>query len=326
VTVLPAIEVDRVTRRFGTTVALREMSMVVSPGEIHALLGPNGAGKTTLLRILVGLTTADEGVARIRGVDVGRQSADVRAAVGMVPSGDRTFYNRISGLENLVFFARLYGFGRSEAARRAGDLLEAVGLTGSAHLAVGRYSHGMQKRLAIARALLMQAEVLLVDEATHNLDPEGARRVRELIRHAADGGAGVLWTTQRVEEIRGFADTVTLLNAGRVRFSGSPAQLVALASPRSFLVRLRNGHGDAAGVGAGGSVVGLQDALGSVGRIAADAGGDGEHYLLTVSDGATLGDAITKLTAAQVQVLSCSEARSEIEQAFVMLTEREARG
>jgi ABC-2 type transport system ATP-binding protein len=244
----------------------------------------------------------------------------------MVPSGDRTFYNRISGLENLVFFARLHGVGRVDAARRAGDLLEAVGLAGSAQLAVGRYSHGMQKRLAIARALLMQAGVLLVDEATHNLDPEGARRVRELIRQAADGGAGVLWTTQRVEEIRGFADTVTLLNAGRVRFSGSPAQLVALASPRSFLLRLRNGQRETAGVGAGGSVVGLQDALGSSGRIAATAGGDGEHYLLTVGEGATLGDAITRLTAARVQVLSCSEARSEIEQAFVMLTEREGGG
>jgi ABC-2 type transport system ATP-binding protein len=184
----------------------------------------------------------------------------------------------------------------------------------------------MQKRLAIARALLMPAGVLLVDEATHNLDPEGARRVRELIRHAADGGAGVLWTTQRVEEIRGFADTVTLLNAGRVRFSGSPAQLVALASPRSFLLRLRNGQDTAAGDGARGAVVRLQEALGSVGQIATDAAGDGEHYLLTISDGATLGDAITRLSAARVQVLSCSEARSEIEQAFVMLTEREGGG
>jgi len=173
----------------------------------------------------------------------------------------------------------------------------------------------MQKRLAIARALLMDAAVLLVDEATHNLDPEGAGRVRDLVRRAADGGAAVLWTTQRIDEIRGFADTVTLLRAGMVRFMGSPAQLVALASPRSFLLRMRNGRGSAEN-----ALVRAREALGSAAMIAADGSGDGEHFQLTVQDGATLGEAITLLSASNLQVISCSEARSEIEQAFVMLT------
>ena len=181
---------------------------------------------------------------------------------------------------------------------------------------IGKYSQGMQKRLAIARALLTEPVVFLVDEATHNLDPEGARRVREIIRHAADRGAGVVWTTQRVEEIRGFADTVTLLHRGAVRFTGTTAQLVSLASPTRFLIKVRNGRLDPRHL-----TEGLRAALGSHGAISSDASEDGEHYVMTVAKDSTLGQAIAAITAADLQVISCHETRPEIEQAFVELTE-----
>ncbi|HEU5298351.1 MAG TPA: ABC transporter ATP-binding protein [bacterium] len=292
------------SRRFGATQALRGVSLSVRRGEIHALLGPNGAGKTTLLRILSGLTAPTEGQVHVAG------------RIGMIPSGDRTFYHRLSGRENLLFFGRLSGFGFREAARRAGEALDAVGLTGHEHVRAGQYSHGMQKRLAIARALLIHPAVLLVDEATHNLDPEGAQRVRELVRSAAARGAGVLWTTQRVEEIRGFADTATLLHHGEVRFSGTPAQLVKLASPTSFLLRIRNGRRPGDRLAAA-----MTEALGPIGEIAADGGGDGEHFVLTIRYGGTLGEAIAALTRVdELEILSCHETRSEIEQAFISLT------
>lgn len=311
----PAIEIRGVSRRFGTITALREVSISVRRGEIHALLGPNGAGKTTLLRILAGLTTPSQGVACVLGYDVFGPAKAARRLVGVIPSGDRTFYQRLSGFENLVFFGRLYGFSHREAARRAREALDAVGLTGSESQAVGRYSQGMQKRLAIARAIQIDPGVMLIDEATHNLDPEGARRVRELIRATADRGTGVLWATQRVEEIRGFAETVTLLHKGVVRFTGTPAQLVSMTSPKSFLIRIRNGRlpteqlPDA-----------MEIALGPLGLIVPDRSQDAEHYVLTVGDGATLGEAIAALTTADFQVLSCHETRSEIEQAFISLT------
>jgi ABC-2 type transport system ATP-binding protein len=312
----PAIEISGVSRRFGATTVLREISMSVHPGEIKALLGPNGAGKTTLLRILAGLTRPSAGTARILGLDIVRQSAAVRRLVGVIPSGDRTFYQRLSGLENLIFFGRLHGFNFRDATRRARETIGAVGLAGHEHLAVGKYSNGMQKRLAIARALLTDPAVLLVDEATHNLDPDGARRVRELVRAVADRGTGVLWATQRVEEIRGFADLVTLINRGVVRFTGTTAQLVSLASPTSFLLRIRNGR-----VSSQQPTAELQAALGHLGALIQDQSGDGEHYVLTIRDSATLGEAISAISAANFQVLSCHETRPEIEQAFILLTE-----
>jgi ABC-2 type transport system ATP-binding protein len=312
----PAVEVRGLSRRFGTRTALREVSLSVGRGEVHALLGPNGAGKTTLLRILAGLTRASAGTARVMGLDVLRQTAAVQRLIGVIPAGDRTFYQRLSGLENLIFFARLYGFDYREAARRARETLEAVGLAGDEHLMIGKYSQGMQKRLAIARALLVQPAVFLIDEATHNLDPQGARRVRELVRDAADRGAGVVWATQRVEEIRGFVDSVTLLHRGTVRFSGTTAQLVSLTSPSRFLLRIRNGR-----VGATQFTEELAASLGRHGVIAADSSEDGEHYVMTVASGSTLGEAISAISAAQFQVLSCHETRPEVEQAFVELTE-----
>ncbi|HEV2786091.1 MAG TPA: ABC transporter ATP-binding protein, partial [Solirubrobacteraceae bacterium] len=221
------------SRAFGEREVLRDVSLLVRPGEIHALLGPNGAGKTTLLRILCGLTDPTSG------------SVELATRPGFVPSGDRTFYLRISGLENLIFFARMHGMRRSAARTRAREVLDLVGLGDALRRPVGRYSHGMQKRLSFARALLADARVLLVDEATHDLDPEGAERIRELTRDLAARGAAVLWTTQRVDEIRGFAGAITFLHRGEVRFAGSVAELIARGdtSPR-YVMRVRNGRPD----------------------------------------------------------------------------------
>src|SRR3990170_2220332 len=134
----PAVDIRALTRRFGVRTALRDVSITVARGEIHALLGPNGAGKTTLLRILAGLTRPSAGTAAVLGVDILRQSAAVRGLVGVIPSGDRTFYQRLSGLENLIFFARLYGFSFRDAMRRARETLESVGLAGQESLMAGK--------------------------------------------------------------------------------------------------------------------------------------------------------------------------------------------
>jgi ABC-2 type transport system ATP-binding protein len=224
---ISALEVRGLRRRFDRRLALDGVDFVVPAGEIHALLGPNGAGKTTLLRTISGLVAPTEGRVSVFGADVTAGTRARRGHVGLVPSGDRTFYLRISGLENLIFFARLQGLPRRMAAARAREALDAVGLADAARRNVGTYSHGMQKRLSIARALLTEPLVLLVDEATHDLDPEGADRVRSLVAERAAAGAAVVWATQRVEEISGFAHRVTLLSAGRVRFTGSVVELLA---------------------------------------------------------------------------------------------------
>jgi len=300
-------------------VALDRVSLLVDEGEIVALLGPNGAGKTTLVRVLTGLVKPHSGEARVLGIETWDCPRELRARMGLVPSGDRSIYLRISGLENLVFFGRLHGLSRREATTRGWELLEIVGLTDAARLRSGFYSHGMQKRLSIARALLTEPSVLMIDEATHDLDPEAAASMRGLVRDLADRGAAVVWATQRIEEIRGFADRVTLLRTGEVAFEGTVSQLVAVAVPRRYVLRLRNGR-----VGGREFEPALLDAVRGRATIAATADGDPEDFLLQLAEDAVLGDVLASLTAADVQVVACREERSEIENAYLNLARSEA--
>ncbi|HEV8338896.1 MAG TPA: ABC transporter ATP-binding protein [bacterium] len=313
-TSVPAIEVQGVSRDFEGKLALDDVSLRVGSGEIHALLGPNGAGKTTLIRILSGLTAPTSGTIRVLGIDGAKAGRNLQRLIALIPSGDRTFYLRLSGLENLLFFGRLYGLTFRTAAARARMALNSVGLADAVDLQTARYSHGMQKRLAVARALLIQAPVLLVDEPTHNLDPEGAERVRGLIREAAGSGAAVVWTTQRVDEIRGFAETVTLLHRGKVRFSGTVTQLLAHAARRTYLLRVRNGQVPSSGLQAA-----LTAALGDEGTITTTSG-DPDGCVLSLPEGVTLGEALARLMAAGFQILACRDERPAIEQAFLQLT------
>jgi ABC-2 type transport system ATP-binding protein len=296
-----AIAVRALVRRFGEKTALAGIDLTVEYGEIHALLGPNGAGKTTLIRVLSGLVDPDAGAFSISG------------AVGLVPSGDRTFYQRISGLENLIFFARLHGLRLRTARRRALEALEEVGLEKEAAVPIGRYSHGMQKRLSVARALLADPSVLLVDEPTHDLDPEGATRVRALIARLAERGTAVLWATQRIEEIRGFADAVTFLHRGEVRFTGSVRELIAIAPSPRYFVKVRNGDPDRAPDPAA-----LKRALGSVASIV-DGSGEVDEFLLAPGREGGLGVTLAALADAGFDVVGCRRERAEVEEAFLAL-------
>jgi len=316
----PAIDARRVARSFGSRRALVEVSLAVAAGEIHALLGPNGAGKTTLLRVLGGLMAPDSGSVTVLGADATRSLRSHRARIGLVPSGDRSFYLRISGLENLVFFARLYGLRRRAATERANEVLAAVGLEAEARLPVGEFSHGMQKRLSVARALLTRPSVLLVDEATHDLDPHAARVVRELVREISAGGAAVVWATQRIDEIRGLAQDVTLLRAGEVRYTGSVVKFAARVRVTRHVLRLRSRAGSTAP-----SLFLLRQLLAPVATVE-PAVDDPELFVVSVRDDCSLGDALAQLTGDGVDVLSCRELQSEIEEAFVQLTGDEPTG
>jgi ABC-type multidrug transport system ATPase subunit len=308
------VEARHVCRCFGAKVALDAVSFVARAGEIHALIGPNGAGKTTLLRIISGLLHPDSGAVSVSGLDPRKNPPALRRQVGLVPAGDRSLYLRISGLENLVFFGRLHGLRRKAALARAREVLRFVGLEDAAHVRAGVYSHGMQKRLLVARALLTDPAVLLIDEATHDLDPEAALRVRELVRDAADQGATVIWTTQRIDEIRAFADRVTLLDRGRVGFAGTVAGLMAHGFPRRYLIQVRNGHpGRPVLRGA------LAQAVAGSAAVENTAEG-GDHYLLALNDDAVLGDVLAAVAAADIRLLTCREERSEVEEAFLALT------
>ena len=308
-TAAPVIEVDELRRRFGAVEALRGVSLDVGGGEIHAVLGPNGAGKSTLMRVLCGLVDPSAGSAYVLDRRVGGPLS-MRGSIGLVPSGDRSFYLRLSGLENLVFFARINGLRRRPARRKAAEVLEAVSLTEAGGRPVSTYSHGMQKRLSFARALLHDPAVLLIDEATHDLDPAAATQVRALTSERARAGTAVLWATQRIEELAGFADRVTVLDRGVVCFAGTVTALAA------------EGGGDRHVVGLGPRTTldlpAMDAALGAIGHVqpASDAG----HVVVTLAPGVSLGAALAALTAAGAEVTSCRDERPPIERAFLAVT------
>jgi ABC-2 type transport system ATP-binding protein len=307
------VEVDEVSKDFGSHRVLDRLSMTARPGEVQALLGPNGAGKTTLLRILCGLVDPGAGSVRIAGIDPTTDPTECRRRIGFVPSSDRSFYLRLSARENMLFFARLQGMRRRDAERRVTEVIDEVGLGDAARRRVGLFSHGMQKRLAVARALLTDPPVLLVDEATHDLDPVGAARVQELVRVAADRGAAVMWATQRLDEIRGFADGVTVLAQGVVRFAGSVPELMAIGTNRRYVLELT-----------GARVRGTRRVMASFdGRVALRraSSSDRAQWLLDLDDGAVLGHVVAALQAEGVDVRACREQESGMQLAFLQLTE-----
>ena len=306
---------DGLHRHFGAVEALRGVDLEVATGEVHALLGPNGAGKTTLMRILSGLVDPTAGTAYVLDRRAGR-SRELRELIGMVPPGDRSFYMRLSGFENLVFFARLEGLRKRAARVRAADLLEAVGLAEAGARPINTYSHGMQKRLSFARALINEPRLLLVDEATHDLDPVAAQQVRDLAAQRARAGTAVLWATQRIEELHGFADRVSVLDRGCVAFAGTVAALTAIGGGDCHVIEL--------GAATTAPLAQLDAALGPLARLQPAPTAGAGHAMLALGPGVSLGAALAALVAAGGQVLSCRDERPPIERAFMTVTGKQA--
>lgn len=310
------IDMRNIVCRFGRLEALRGVDFQAESGEIHAVLGPNGAGKTTLLRVLTGALVPTEGEVTVAGERPNLLDVRTKRHIGVGPAGDRSFYQRISGLENLVFFGRLQGLHPRAAAARARECLEAVDLDAVAHKRVGLYSQGMKKRLSVARALLIDVPVLVLDEATHDVDLDGAARIRDLARERASGGAVVVWATQILDEIRGFAHSVTVLHRGGVCFCGTVSALVKTTTTQRFFLRL--GPPDPRVL----DITRLQALVGDRGTV--DATTDVDHIHLGLRDGVILGDVLGAFIQAGLQVLSCREEQSLVEAALRRLTEEGA--
>lgn len=207
-------------------VALRAVDLDVRPGEVFGLLGPNGAGKTTLIKIICTLLLPSTGSASVSGLDVVQESLAVRRRLGLVYGDERTFSWRLSVRENLRFFAGLYGLRRAVIETRISELLELVGLDDERGRPMHHFSSGMRQRAAIARGLLNNPDVLLMDEPTRSLDPVAAADLRNLIRgRVADGHRTVLLATHQIHEAEELCDRVAVLNHGRLELLGSVPEL-----------------------------------------------------------------------------------------------------
>lgn len=212
------------------THALRDVNLEIHPGEVFGLLGPNGAGKTTLLKILSCLVLPDEGKALINGHDTAGDELAVKRSVGYVTSDERSFYWRLTGAQNLVFFARLYRVSRHEIRPRVDALLDRMELTEKANEPFSSYSSGMKQRLSIARALLHDPPILFLDEPTRSLDPVTARHIRNFVRDelAASEGKTILLATHNLHEAAELCTRMAILSAGRVQRVGRLEEFHAL--------------------------------------------------------------------------------------------------
>lgn len=235
------IEATALSKRYGETQALDDMGLEVPSGSILGMLGPNGAGKTTALRILTTLSTPDRGRAWVAGHDVVTDAAAVRCKIG-VTGQEATLDEVLTGRQNLVMVGELSRLRRAEARRRAKELLELFELTDAADRIVKGYSGGMRRRLDLAASLMMRPAVLFLDEPTTGLDPTSRQRMWGVIRGLVADGVTVLLTTQYLDEADALADSIVVLDHGRVVARGTPSELKAATGSQLLEVTLSAPH------------------------------------------------------------------------------------
>ena len=219
---MSVVELEGVRRTFGSIVALDCLDLSVPKGSVTVLLGPNGAGKTTAVRMITGALPPEEGAVRVFGLDTRTEGQAVRLRCGVV-SAKPALYDRLSGEDNLRYAADLWALGAAAPIREAAARF---GIESALHLRVGGYSTGMKTRLALARAILHDPELLLLDEPTSGLDPESSHAVLRLIDEMAAGGKTVVMCTHLLLEAEGLADQVVVMQNGRDVLSGPPDELV----------------------------------------------------------------------------------------------------
>ncbi len=218
------IETQDLSKRFNDFWAVEGVTLTVKPGQILGLLGQNGAGKTTTVRMLTALLAPTRGSARVGGYDVSRQGDQVRASVGVLTE-QHGLYMRMTGLEYLDFFGKVYRLDAKRRKARSDYLLEYFGLAQASSRRIGEYSKGMRQKLALARALIHEPPVLLLDEPTSAMDPESARLVRDEIGRLKSSQRTIVICTHNLAEAEALSDIVAIIYKGRILMAGTLEEL-----------------------------------------------------------------------------------------------------
>jgi ABC-2 type transport system ATP-binding protein len=223
------IQTRNLVKRYGDTVAVKDVSFDVRGGEVFGFLGPNGAGKTTTIKMIVGLLQPTSGVVRVAGHDVQAEPMAAKAASGYVPDTPN-LYAKLSARELLRFVADLYGLDRGHVARRIDELLRMFDLAAAADDTIDSYSHGMRQKTSLAAALMHDPRVLVLDEPTVGLDPKSARLIKDILRQMADRGSAVMLSTHILEIAERMCDRVGIINRGELIAVGTMDELRSLDS------------------------------------------------------------------------------------------------
>jgi ABC-2 type transport system ATP-binding protein len=239
------IEINELTRKFGETTAVDNVSFSVRPGEIFGLLGPNGAGKSTLIRMLCTLLRPTTGSAAVAGFDIAKQPGEVRKHIGLV--AERIIlYERLTADENLRLFGRLNHLPEKEITERGDELLNRLNMTEWRKNLVGTFSTGMKQRLNLARALLHKPDILFLDEPTLGLDPQTTRALHTIVKELAAGGITIILTTHIMSEAELLANRVAIIDRGKICALDTPDALKRLTLDGGKIIEMTLCHSDEA--------------------------------------------------------------------------------
>jgi ABC-2 type transport system ATP-binding protein len=229
-----AVEINGLTKRYGSLTAVNRLNLRVEPNTIHGFLGPNGAGKTTTIKILVGLLRADEGRVKILGKELRGDMPEIRNHMGYMPELPK-FPRHLKGAELLDIYGRMFGMTEQERKDQIPKLIELVGLKGRENDFIGKYSKGMQQRIGIAQALLNSPELVILDEPSLGLDPVGMVEARELVKTIAKEGKTVLISSHLLFEVEQVCTHVTIINKGEALVSDTLEKTSHLLAGKAIL-------------------------------------------------------------------------------------------
>ena len=242
-----AIEVENLSKRFKNFFALKSISFNVKKGECFALIGPNGAGKSTVIKILTTLLEPTTGEIKIMGHDL-RERKVVRKQLGLV-SENTIFYNQLTAMENLIFFAGLYHIPEHVAKIRAEELLKLVGMWGWRNQLLKTFSTGMKQRINIIRALMHSPDIIFMDEPTLALDPQTSLIIKNTIRHIKNKGVTVLFTTHIMKLVEDLANRIAIMNSGEIVANGTLEELKSRFEDEEKKITLEFENGALASLG-----------------------------------------------------------------------------
>ena len=219
-----AILTEGLTRRFGDLTAVQDVNLSVAPGQFYGFLGPNGAGKSTTIKMLTGLMAPTSGRMQILGLDLSTHLVEVKRQIGVVPEG-MALFGRLTGSEYLNFAGRMYGLDRKTAAQRAAELLEFMDLSGQPRTLITDYSHGMQKKLAMAAAVIHGPKVLFLDEPFEGVDAVASGTLKAMLQRMIARGATIFLTSHVLEIVERLCSHVGIINHGRLVAQGPLEEL-----------------------------------------------------------------------------------------------------